>query len=190
MSFCDPKWRFGTSHTWNDRILTFIPTFSIYKFDSRYRLAVFDGVSDLGNSTTAGVEVCGLISCAGPELEDCNKDFPSDANVVNPIRIEALIIQRLEVDMSVRSLYLPLTMTQDGDPLNATDYGYLESGHRSSSMLLITLTKPRDDIMNFAIFGRKFDRDGEPPTAKGGANLKSPEFLLSIFVIFMVFMAS
>lgn len=143
-------------------------------------MAVFNGVRQIANETTAGLEVCALIACIGPELSDCSRDFPPNTHVVRPLQIKDLIITRSDADVSNHSLYMPLTLNRDSHPLNATDFGFVSSGHVASSRLVMYLAKPRDDISVFGIVGRKFNKDGQAPTYVSGAPIISSILGMSV----------
>ena len=128
-------------------------------------MAVFNGVLGVANETSIGVELCSIIACTGDTIEECSSEFPAGVKVQKPLRIESLIITRASADIGERSFFEPSTLSIDGLPLNGSDFIYVTSGHRNSTMMLLTLTRPRNDLATFGIFGRRFDRDGQPTTS-------------------------
>ncbi|XP_001603861.2 vanin-like protein 2 [Nasonia vitripennis] len=138
----------------------------------RYRVVVFNGVTNYvtysGNQSTAGVEVCALVSCAGDSLEDCGKRYPEGTDVVSPTTLESLIITR-RANRNAPTFYMPTTMERTNrEPLSSSDFAYLASGQRNSSLLLMYLVRPRSDLETFGIYGRRFDKDGLPATKANG----------------------
>lgn len=113
---------------------------------------------------TAGLEVCALVACAGSRVEDCGNVYPSSTKVLRAINIRTLLITR-RANFEERVFYEPSTLSiKRRLPLDDKQFNYIVSNHSDSSLLLMYLVKPHDDLMTFGIYGRRFDRDGEKPT--------------------------
>lgn len=137
---------------------------------------MFNGVRKFtGASSTAGLEVCSVVSCAGDNVESCGSLYPDPSGLVKPVTFDSLIISR-HADLSKRTFYAPTTLVAGAiDPMNSSEYAYLASGRKNSSLLMMYLVNPRNDIMTFGIYGRNYDRDGEEETKvpSGTTNLVS-----------------
>ncbi|OXU24080.1 hypothetical protein TSAR_000857 [Trichomalopsis sarcophagae] len=128
----------------------------------RYHLVAFNGV----NEFSFGEEICALVSCTSDYLKDCTKYFDENSDVITPMSIDHLVITR-RANMEESVLYFPETLRRQGHrALNGgTDFAYLASGPNDSSLLIMHLLKPQSELATFAIFGRRFDWDGQPPSA-------------------------
>lgn len=156
--------------------------------DCRYRVVVFNGVTSYGNVSTAGLEVCALVTCAGDSLEDCGDYYNDSTNVVMPTRFDSVVItRRVNLDESV--FFLPTTlMLRTYEPLSNSDFACLTSGPRESSLMVMHLIKPQIGLATFGIYGRRFDRDGEPVSMSDEVVMRNISFmavvgLLAVFVV-------
>ncbi|XP_058803488.1 vanin-like protein 3 [Phymastichus coffea] len=153
----------------------------------KYRVAVFNGVRNVMNQTTAGLEVCALIACAGDRIEDCGSIYHANLSVVQPTTFDSFIITR-RANLSSRVFYEPSTLTMtDRQPIDNGDFAYVISGHKNSSLLLMYLVRPKSDVMTFAIYGRKFDRDGEEVTRpKSNGPSITPSFVVVMMIMILM----
>lgn len=125
---------------------------------------MFNGVRKFANASTAGLEICSLVSCTGDNVESCGSLYPGSSGLVNPVIFDSLIITR-HADLTKRNFYAPTTLVVgETQPMDSSDYAYLASGQKNSSLLMMYLVNPRNDIMTFGIYGRNYDRDGEEET--------------------------
>ena len=157
----------------------------------RYRLVVFNGVRSYANQSTAGLEVCALVSCAGDAIGDCGGVYSPGSDVVAPTSFDSLIITR-RADLKQRAFYEPTTLSNSGGGLPlGNDFIYVVSGPRNSSLVLMSLVRPRRDVATFGIYGRRFDRDGQPVTpAPSSADSMVPSITLAVIVTFVASMMS
>ncbi|OXU24427.1 hypothetical protein TSAR_010107 [Trichomalopsis sarcophagae] len=154
----------------------------------KYRIVAFNGVTTYGNMSTSGLEVCALVTCAGDSLENCGDYYDDSTNVVMPTRLDSVIITR-RVNLDEPVLFFPTTLLlQTYEPLGSSDFAYLTSGPSESSLMVMHLIKPQTRLATFGIYGRRFDRDGEPLTMPSKAVELNISFmalvgLLAVFVV-------
>lgn len=153
----------------------------------RYRFAVFKGVRGYGKKATAGIEVCGLIACTNDNQNSCNERFDINTIVVQPTIFNSIKISG-NFTIGLNILRLPISMTNDLQPLNTPDYSFIY-GHinKTHASLKYTLTKPHGDLMTFAIYGRNFTADGQPKTSASTiVQSLTPFYLIAVIVAIIV----
>ena len=154
----------------------------------RFRLVVFNGVRSFANLSTAGLEICALISCVGDSIDDCTSIYPNDVEIVHPTTFVSLMITRRS-NITKHSLYSPTTLTTKLEPMIGSDFSYESKGFQNSTHQLMYLVRPRNDIMTFGIYGRRFDRDGDEKTVPDSADRISIP-TISFLIMFAFFLRS
>ncbi|CAG5102078.1 Similar to vanin-like: Vanin-like protein 1 (Drosophila melanogaster) [Cotesia congregata] len=151
----------------------------------RYRFAVFNGVRSFSNIGTGGVEVCSVISCLDENPTSCNQRFDTNTIIVHPTTFNSIVISSVTKDSS-NVTRLPLSINTELHPLNVTDFTFVSNKINATHVSLkYTLTKPRKDLMTFAIYGRNFTADGLPKTTSASAQIIPPIYLMSILFIIL-----
>lgn len=148
---------------------------------------VFNGVRSFGNVSTGGLEVCGLVSCAGDSIADCGTLYPDPSAVVLATTFESLTIRRqsdIHLQLSSRSFLAPstLTLSQMQPMVGDGDFVYLAN----SSLVQMALARPSSDVVTFAIYGRRFDRDGQEETRATGEETSSLMLIITILIFVLV----
>ncbi|XP_057333148.1 vanin-like protein 1 isoform X1 [Microplitis mediator] len=153
----------------------------------RYRFAVFNGVRSFSNFATGGVEVCSVISCLDDNPTSCNQRFDTNTIIVHPTTFNSIVISSITKD-STNITRFPLSINTELHPLNVTDFTFVSNKINATHVnLKYTLTKPRKDLMTFAIYGRNLTADGLPKTTSASSKIITPVYLLSItFIILAV----
>lgn len=163
-----------------------------------YRLAVFDGIRWYGGGVaTGGVQVCGIIPCLNHSLSSCglradSYDSTPEHFVGNLYKVRTTF---KHIEISANFLYnntfifpsVLMTGEEDefGRLLNQTDFVFDQyEPFNLSALTTLTIDTSISNLITAALYGRQFDRDGEPRTEASNANpfLASYTFLISIFV--------
>ncbi|KAK0164546.1 hypothetical protein PV328_003162 [Microctonus aethiopoides] len=139
----------------------------------RYQLAVFNGVRSFEPDNTNGIEVCSIIACSDRRLISCKKRFRNNSKIVKAIIFHSIIISgKFENSQNVSRF--PLSLTHNMNQLKVSDFEFTTNKFNAThNEIRYVLTKPHDDLMTFAIYGRNFTGDGLPktlPPKKKGLN--------------------
>ncbi|XP_012288593.1 vanin-like protein 2 [Orussus abietinus] len=131
----------------------------------RYRFAVFNGVRKLTGFTSAGVEVCGIISCTNDTQDSCRFTFTKNATVVHPVTFESVVVSG-NFSTGPDVLRLPITLTTDVVPLNISDFSFAsKDANDTHANVAFSLVRPQKRLMTFAVYGRNFAADGKDITS-------------------------
>ncbi|KAK0082202.1 hypothetical protein PV325_010891 [Microctonus aethiopoides] len=148
----------------------------------RYRLAVFNGVRSFGVGGTGGVEVCSIISCIDDKPTSCGQRFDTNTIIVHPTTFNSIIISS-DYKISRNISRFPLSLNTEMNPFNVSDFTFISNKLNATHVnIKYTLTKPRKDLMTFAIYGRNFTSDGQPITTSSAAQF-SPLYIMLIMLI-------
>lgn len=152
-------------------------------FFYRYRLVAFNGTMSLIGAATAGVKICGIISCVNDTIDGCGRLHSPNKSISTPTNFKHVNIKMLDTNFNKENLFMPVTMSDTMMPLNVTDFSYwTESADEKNSSYTLTLTSPKKDLLTFAILGRNFDLDGSELTEPSSASKMSTSCLLLITV--------
>ncbi|KAK0164544.1 hypothetical protein PV328_003161 [Microctonus aethiopoides] len=130
----------------------------------RHRLAVFNGVRSFESGNTNGIEVCSIVACTNLTLKSCSRRLKINSKIVNPIIFHSIIISgKFENSQNVSRF--PLSLTYNMNQLKVSDFEFTTNKFNAThNEIRYVLTKPHDDLMTFAIYGRNFTGDGLPKT--------------------------
>lgn len=133
-----------------------------------YRIVVFNGINQFPTSETMGVQICGLVSCLGEDLQSCGWQA---RGLGSPnIKWTEFLSVNIEGDFEVgRTLQLASTLAGPRfEPLPASIYKFESSSLLTSATLQtvsLSMQQPLIDLRTFGIYGRSYARDGpRPPT--------------------------
>ncbi|XP_063979654.1 vanin-like protein 3 [Diachasmimorpha longicaudata] len=147
----------------------------------RYRFAVFNGIRSFSGKGTGGIEICGLIACTTDDVKTCATRFDTNGIVVHPTTFNSLKISGNFTTMA-NNIYLPINMNHELQPLNVTDFTFsMKVLNKTHTAMKYKLTKPRNDLMTFAIYGRNFTADGQPQTM--GSSGERASSLCSMLIV-------
>ncbi|XP_008552126.1 vanin-like protein 2 [Microplitis demolitor] len=125
----------------------------------RYRYAVFNGTVSYPKLGIAGLEICSIISCLDDNPKSCNQRFDINANIVHPVTFNSIVLSSISRD-SINIPHFPLSIDDQINPLNVNDFTFIRKKINETHVSLnYTLTKPYNNLMTFAIFGRNFVND-------------------------------
>ncbi|XP_023245626.1 vanin-like protein 2 [Copidosoma floridanum] len=152
----------------------------------RYRMAVFNGTRTFRGVATGGIKSCGIISCTNNTLSSCGRLIDPSVRISSPTTFHSIEITMRNVSYE-NHFFMPAGISRDLLPLNVTDYTFettdLLNGTSTRKMVL---TKPRNDLLTFAIFGRNFAVDGSDVTKNASSkNI----FKKTLFIIALIFMS-
>ncbi|KAL7286036.1 hypothetical protein TKK_0019645 [Trichogramma kaykai] len=130
-----------------------------------YRMVAFDGVRPFHDFMVAGVQICAVVACAGPELEDCSTRWNSFNNTV----LYPSSFRQLKIDLKFpadeqgapeRSSYAPTTFRGVMErSLEPYEYEFNQTEAGIGMELLNRRNRLSMDLLTFGIYGRRFDRD-------------------------------
>ncbi|KAJ8687591.1 hypothetical protein QAD02_023385 [Eretmocerus hayati] len=121
----------------------------------RYRLNIFDGVISFVVKF-GSIKTCGIMACTDDTTESCNQVFDFNEKVSLPTTFETLNIYAINKDKH-NEFFVPVTLATNMKPLNASEFFYTSIEASKSSMHKMSLMSPKNDLLNFGIFARKFD---------------------------------
>ncbi|KAH0549143.1 vanin-like protein 1 [Cotesia glomerata] len=125
----------------------------------RYHFAVFNGVLSYAKLGKAGVQVCSIISCLTQDSNNCNKRFDVNTNIVQPVTFNSIVISSTSED-SNNIVHFPLSIKSEMDPLNINEFTFVRKKINETHVSLnYSFTKPYNNLMTFAIYGRNFKDD-------------------------------
>lgn len=126
---------------------------------------MFNGTRSFSGVAKGGIQTCGLISCVDDTLNGCGR-LSRDSKLVWPTTFRFIeITSRVNDIDQMNALFMPVGIDKNFIPLNVTDYNFVsydddfEKGYN-----VMTLTKARNDLLTFAIFGRNFLADNDDVT--------------------------
>ncbi|CAB0044099.1 unnamed protein product [Trichogramma brassicae] len=113
----------------------------------------------------AGVQICAVVACAGPELEDCSTRWNSFNNTV----LYPSSFRKLKIDLKFpankqgapeRSSYAPTTFRGVTErSLEPYEYEFNQAEAGFGMELVNRRNRVSMDLLTFGIYGRRFDRD-------------------------------
>lgn len=135
-------------------------------FFLRYRVAVFNGVRTFSGVATGGVRTCGIISCIDDTLNGCGKSFDISSKVVTPTTFESIDISTIRSTNrnDKEAFYMPITLTTYMMPFQPSAFTFNVNNVEEVLSYRMNLTKARNDLLTFAIYGRNFGIDGSKVT--------------------------
>lgn len=142
---------------------------------------MFNGVRSFDGVASGGLKTCGIIYCTDDTLEGCGHLFDLTGNNVKPTTFESIEISMQEVDKQ-NTLYMPITFANDMKPLNASGFLYESVDSDEAVDHYMRLTKPSNDLLTFAIYGRNFPLDGTEPTSTSTVIFLAP-LLISLTIL-------
>ncbi|KAJ2942846.1 hypothetical protein O0L34_g15035 [Tuta absoluta] len=131
-----------------------------------YRAAAFDGVRSFSGLATGGARICSVLACIGDDISSCGKRFPEyKANTTamfEELTIEATVpTPSIEPELDAHdSSYFPVALNVNIMPLEPADTTYSSNVQGATTTYTLKLTNLQAELYSFAVWGRKFERDG------------------------------
>ncbi|XP_055597095.1 vanin-like protein 1 [Uranotaenia lowii] len=127
----------------------------------RYRFAVREGRRVFNGNREGLISVCAIMACSGDTLETCAVRFPNSSTVANSVLFNGLHIEGV-FSGSAQMFTLPNSVDTSLLPLEVDKFEYIERVFTDDFELMkeiqFRLLEPRQDLLTFAIWGRKFVR--------------------------------
>ncbi|XP_049824654.1 vanin-like protein 2 [Aethina tumida] len=127
-----------------------------------YRLVAYSGVRSFSGVYNGGIDVCGVVACTDNKtVTSCSERLPNYESITWPILFSSIKI-RAEFPNEETRIQFPNSLLSSLRPMSQDAIKWEKTINGTNVVRELTLLKPTNRLMTFAIYGRNFKADSDP----------------------------